>query len=605
MKADEKKLKDIHIIRDFPKVFPDDLTGLPPIRPINFLIDLVPEATLVAKAPYRLAPSEMQELSTFPWTCSKQGRYSCGPEISQPHTLLTQNDKKFDWGEEQEKAFQTLKDALCSALILTLPDGPDGFVVNYHASRQCLRCVLMQKSKAIAHASQKLKEDTAYPCLHSPKTTMETCSIRRIRMDDLNITMEGYIRLEEEKARKHRKVFKWETAKYGKIWYDEDIHNLRFVKTEFLAIAFNNEVSSEKTLSCEPTISSLNNEIDFRISFDDFDDEDYTVNLDNSTNNVMILLDSWQSGLLEYNLPLSNEVPPKSKNDMPLRDKMDDPNITMEGYIRLKEEKARKLRKVFNLETTKYGKIWYHEDIHDLRFVETEFLANSFNDGVSSEKTHSCEPTIISLNNEIDFRISFDDSDDEDYTVIFNKNLFSYKIISTNDSKTNSENDNKKVNMPSLLPPEPTVSCFDDLDFFKDFGNEFPAIVYNDAQTPKSDLLIKPILSPQHIDEFDLNDETSLFEYDEDEQNALYFKDLSPLNIIHTDDLKSEKDNDDNEINIIQSSGGDFVDFRTWLGISLETAVMSTMDLDGVTCLNWSLDEVLPKSKNDMPLRDK
>ncbi|GKA04844.1 hypothetical protein Tco_0683964 [Tanacetum coccineum] len=233
---------------------------------------------------------------------------------------------------------------------------------------------------------------------------------------------------------------------------------------------------------------------------------------------------------------------------------MDDPNITMEEYIRLEEEKAQKHGKVFNWETAKYGKIWYDEDIHDLRSVETEFPAIAFNDEVSSEKTLSCEPTVSSLNDEIDFRISFDDSDDEDYTVIFDKNSFSYKIISTNDLKTDSENDNEKVNLPSLPSPEPTISCFDDLDFFKDFENEFPAIVYNDAQTSKSDLLTEPILSPQHIDEFDLNDETSLSEYDEEEQNVLYFNDLFPFNIIHPDDLKSKKDNDDNEIDIIQSS---------------------------------------------------
>ncbi|GJT35178.1 hypothetical protein Tco_0925597 [Tanacetum coccineum] len=97
-------------------------------------------------------------------------------------------------------------------------------------------------------------------------------------MDDPNITMEEYIRLEEEKARKCGKVFNWETAKYGKIWYDEDIHDLRSVETEFPAIAFNDEVSSEKTLSYEPTVSSLSDEIDFRVSFGDFDDEDYTSN---------------------------------------------------------------------------------------------------------------------------------------------------------------------------------------------------------------------------------------------------------------------------------------------------------------------------------------
>ncbi|GKB15749.1 hypothetical protein Tco_0849672, partial [Tanacetum coccineum] len=69
--------------------------------------------------------------------------------------------------------------------------------------------------------------------------------------------------LEEEKAQKRGKVFNWETAKYGRIWYDEDIHDLGSVETEFPAIAFNDEESSEKTLSCEPTVSSLNDEIDF------------------------------------------------------------------------------------------------------------------------------------------------------------------------------------------------------------------------------------------------------------------------------------------------------------------------------------------------------
>ncbi|GJZ51262.1 hypothetical protein Tco_0605777 [Tanacetum coccineum] len=143
---------------------------------------------------------------------------------------------------------------------------------------------------------------------------------------------------------------------------------------------------------------------------------------------------------------------------------------------------------------TRYGKIWYDEDVHDLRSVETEFPAIVFNDELSSEKTLSCEPTVSSLNNkEIDFRISFDESNDEDCT--------------------------------------PKVSSFDDLDFFKDFENEFPAIVYNDALTSKSDFLTKPTLSPQHIDEFDLKDEISLSEYDEVEQDVLYFNDLFPFNI--------------------------------------------------------------------------
>nr|GEW45516.1 hypothetical protein [Tanacetum cinerariifolium] len=96
-------------------------------------------------------------------------------------------------------------------------------------------------------------------------------------MEEPNITMEEYIRLEEEKARKHVKVFNWETTKYGKIWYDEDVFDLKSVETKFPAIVFNDNLTSNETLSCEPTVSSLNNnKNDFRISFDEFDDEDYT-----------------------------------------------------------------------------------------------------------------------------------------------------------------------------------------------------------------------------------------------------------------------------------------------------------------------------------------
>nr|GEV47661.1 hypothetical protein [Tanacetum cinerariifolium] len=176
---------------------------------------------------------------------------------------------------------------------------------------------------------------------------------------------------------------------------------------------------------------------------------------------------------------------------------MDDPNITMEEYIGFEEEKAQKRRKVFNWETAKYGKIWYDEDVHDLRSVETEFPVIAFNDKLTSDETLYCEPTVSSLNdNEIDFRISFDESDDEDYTVIFDKKLFSYKIISANDLKTDSENDNEKVNMPLFPSPESLVSCIDDLDFFKNFENEFPAIVYNDALTSKSDFSTEPTLCP-------------------------------------------------------------------------------------------------------------
>nr|GEU91282.1 reverse transcriptase domain-containing protein [Tanacetum cinerariifolium] len=58
-----KQLEDVPIVRDFPEVFPKDLPGLPPARPVEFQIDLNPRAAPVARAPYRLAPSEMKELS--------------------------------------------------------------------------------------------------------------------------------------------------------------------------------------------------------------------------------------------------------------------------------------------------------------------------------------------------------------------------------------------------------------------------------------------------------------------------------------------------------------------------------------------------------------
>ncbi|GKF76751.1 hypothetical protein Tco_0229221, partial [Tanacetum coccineum] len=62
-KVSDKKQEEIVMVRDFPEVFPGDLSGLPLIREIEFRIELILGATPVAKSPYRLAPSEMEELS--------------------------------------------------------------------------------------------------------------------------------------------------------------------------------------------------------------------------------------------------------------------------------------------------------------------------------------------------------------------------------------------------------------------------------------------------------------------------------------------------------------------------------------------------------------
>ncbi|GJX95254.1 reverse transcriptase domain-containing protein [Tanacetum coccineum] len=68
-----------------------------------------------------------------------------------------------------------------------------------------------------------IKEDTAYPCLHSPKTTEDKAqyAVSRetqyaVKMDNLSITIEEYIRLEEEKAHRRGKVYNWKTATYGR-----------------------------------------------------------------------------------------------------------------------------------------------------------------------------------------------------------------------------------------------------------------------------------------------------------------------------------------------------------------------------------------------------
>ncbi|GKE17854.1 hypothetical protein Tco_1425431, partial [Tanacetum coccineum] len=192
-------------------------------------------------------------------------------------------------------------------------------------------------------------------------------------------------------------------------------------------------------------------------------------------------------------------------------------NITIEEYIRLQEEKALSRGETFNWQIAMYGKMEYCEDEDDcFTNFESEFPAIVLDNTMIPREALSWEPTVSPLNdNKIDFKVSFDEFDDEDYT--------------------------------------PEVSYSNDLDFFKDFENEFPAIVYNDALMSKSDFLTEHIISPQKIDEF--NNETSLPECDGNEQNVLYFNDLLPFNVIYPDDLNSDTNNNNDKIDIEQPSG--------------------------------------------------
>ncbi|GJS03810.1 putative reverse transcriptase domain-containing protein [Tanacetum coccineum] len=335
-KSGKKRLEDVPIVRDFPEVFPEDLPGLPPTRQVEFQIDLVPGAAPVARAPYRLAPSEMKELSeqlkelsdkgfirpsSSPWgapvlfvkkkdgsfrmcinyrelnkltvknryplpriddlfdqlqgssiyskidlrsgyhqlrvreedipktafrTCYGHYEFQVMPfgltnapvvfmdlmnrllkkeelyakfskcefwipkvqflghvidsegihvdpakiesikdwaspkspteirqflglagyyrrfiegfsKIAKPMTKLTQKKVKFVWGDKQEAAFQLLKQKLCSAPILALPEGSEDFIAYCDASKKGLGAVLMQREKVIAYASRQLK----------------------------------------------------------------------------------------------------------------------------------------------------------------------------------------------------------------------------------------------------------------------------------------------------------------------------------------------------------------------------------------------------------------------------------------------------------------
>ncbi|GJR92040.1 putative reverse transcriptase domain-containing protein [Tanacetum coccineum] len=97
-KSKGKRLEDVPVIRDFPEVFPEDFPGLPPPRQVEFRIDLVPGAAPVARAPYRMAPSEMRELSVQLQELLEKGfiRPSLSPRGAPNRYPLPRIDDLFD-----------------------------------------------------------------------------------------------------------------------------------------------------------------------------------------------------------------------------------------------------------------------------------------------------------------------------------------------------------------------------------------------------------------------------------------------------------------------------------------------------------------------------
>nr|GEV02522.1 putative reverse transcriptase domain-containing protein [Tanacetum cinerariifolium] len=196
-KASDKKQEEIFMVRDFPEVFPDDLSGLPRIQKIEFRIKLIPEAVPVIKSPYSLASSELEELPYIDkfvivfidniviysktreehvehlrlvlGLLKKEKLYAkfskcefwlrevlfLGHVINGDRIHVDPSKIKAvkNWkasrnpteGEGYELVFQTLKDKLCNAPVLALLDGPKYFVVYYDAFRIGLGYVLMQR----------------------------------------------------------------------------------------------------------------------------------------------------------------------------------------------------------------------------------------------------------------------------------------------------------------------------------------------------------------------------------------------------------------------------------------------------------------------------
>ncbi|GJW17250.1 putative reverse transcriptase domain-containing protein [Tanacetum coccineum] len=220
-KSEKKRLEDVPIVQNFPDVFPEDLSGLPPTRQVEFQIDLIPGAAPVARAPYRLAPFEMKELSdqlqelfdkgfirpsSLPWGApvlfvkKKDGSFRMCIDYRELNklTVITnfeyvkkifrRRHSELDMvimssklchlnKKEHEKHLKSIlellkKDELyakfskcefwlpkklCSAPILALPEGSEDFIVYCDASIKGLGAVLMQREKVIAYESHQLK----------------------------------------------------------------------------------------------------------------------------------------------------------------------------------------------------------------------------------------------------------------------------------------------------------------------------------------------------------------------------------------------------------------------------------------------------------------
>ncbi|GJZ36710.1 putative reverse transcriptase domain-containing protein, partial [Tanacetum coccineum] len=166
-KSNGKRLEDVPIVWDFPEVFPEYLPGIPPPRQVEFRIDLVPGVALVAQAPYRLAPSEMKELSEQLKELADKGFIR--PSSSLWGALVLFAKKKDGSFRMCIDYWELNKLTTCDLVIINFEYerkifrrrhselGSEDFIVYCDASIKGLGDVLMQREKVIAYASRQLK----------------------------------------------------------------------------------------------------------------------------------------------------------------------------------------------------------------------------------------------------------------------------------------------------------------------------------------------------------------------------------------------------------------------------------------------------------------
>ncbi|GJT82646.1 putative reverse transcriptase domain-containing protein [Tanacetum coccineum] len=134
---------------------------IPKVQFLGYVIDsqgIHVDPTKIKSIKDWVSPKTPTEICQFLGLTGYYRRFIEGSlKVVKPMTKLTQNKVTFEWGDKQEAAFQTLKNKLCSAPILALPQGAENFIVYYDALHKGLGAILMQNKKVIAYASRQLK----------------------------------------------------------------------------------------------------------------------------------------------------------------------------------------------------------------------------------------------------------------------------------------------------------------------------------------------------------------------------------------------------------------------------------------------------------------